>query len=362
MKVALVYDRVNKWGGAERVLLALHEMFPNAPLYTSVYNPQTAGWAETFTVKSSFLNKFPGAKTNHELYPLLMPLVFESFTFDEYDLVISVSSESAKGIVTKPHTLHLSICLTPTRYLWSGYDEYFSNKFIQILTWPFVWFLRKWDLMASTRPDIILSISQEVQKRVTKYYKRDSEILYPPVSLFEDKEGMKKETDEYYLVVSRLVPYKKIELAIKACNKLKRSLVIVGIGSELEKLQSIAGETVLFVGSLSDEELATYYTNCKALIFPGKEDFGITMVEANGFGRPVIAFKEGGAEDILQDGKTGVLFERQTVSCLVDAIELFESLSFTPATLKTNAKRFSRQQFFLSLQTILEKRYANVAK
>jgi len=163
MKVALVYDRVNKWGGAERVLLALHELFPDAPLYTSVYNKDKTKWAKVFDIRTSFLQEFPFAKEAHELYPLLMPAAFESFNFDEFDLVISITSEAAKGIITKPHTRHICYCLTPTRYLWSGYKEYFQNGLSKILSLPAITYLRHWDRVASTRPDAYIAISHEVQ-------------------------------------------------------------------------------------------------------------------------------------------------------------------------------------------------------
>src|SRR3989338_4440016 len=183
MKVALVYDRVNKWGGAERVLLALHKIFPDAPLYTSVYDNDKAPWAKVFKIKTSFLQNFPFASQNHEFYAPLMPLVFESFSFDEYDLVISVTSEAAKGILTKPQTKHICYCLTPTRYLWSGYEDYFKNPILRFISKQVVFYLRFWDKIASQRPDVLIAISKEVQKRIKKYYDRDSSIIYPPLML-----------------------------------------------------------------------------------------------------------------------------------------------------------------------------------
>jgi hypothetical protein len=185
MKVAIVYDRVNKWGGAERVLLTLHEMFPEAPLYTSVYDPKGAHWAKAFPkIYTSFLQKFFLAKSNHEFYALLLPMAFESFNFDKYDLVISVTSEAAKGIITKPGTRHICYCLTPTRYLWSGYEEYFENRILRFVTKPFVNYLRKWDEIVAQRPDEIIAISTAVQERIKKYYNRESKIVFPPATAF----------------------------------------------------------------------------------------------------------------------------------------------------------------------------------
>src|SRR5258708_777508 len=212
MKVALVYDRINKWGGAERILLALHEIFPEAPLYTSVYNSELAPWASIFTIKTSFLQKFPKASSHHEMLATLMPVAFESFSFDEYDLVISITSEAAKGIITKTTTKHICICLTPTRYLWSGYNTYFSKSVFKNISKPIVHYLKKWDRVAAQRPDAYIAISQEVQKRIKKYYGRDSVIIYPPLTIEskgkKNPENQKQITDNYFLVVSRLVPYK----------------------------------------------------------------------------------------------------------------------------------------------------------
>lgn len=363
MKVALVYDRVNKWGGAERVLLALHELFPKAPLYTSVYNPQKAPWARVFKVRTSFLQRFPFAKSRHELYAILMPLVFERFSFDSYDLVISVTSESAKGIITIPTTKHICYCLTPTRYLWSGYREYFKNPFFRFISYPFVMYLRKWDKVASQRPDMIISIGNEVKRRVKKYYQRESQVIYPALaestfsSHVKKKESSQKTTVEdkdFFLVVSRLVRYKRIDLAIKACNKLKLPLVVVGTGSEKQKLLSMADETVSFVGYLTEEELLQYYKRSQALIFPGKEDFGLAILEAQKLGKPVIAFKGGGALETVVEGKTGIFFEKQSVLSVVEALEKFKRKRFDPALCKKNAKAFSYLKFATSWQKILD--------
>lgn len=327
LRVALVYDRVNKWGGAERVLLALHKIFPNAPLYTSVYNKEKAPWAKVFDVRTSFLQNFPCASSSHELYALLMPFAFESFSFDEFDLVISVTSEAAKGILTKPGTFHLCYCLTPTRYLWSGYNDYFKNPVLRLLSKLAVVYLRIWDKIASQRPDSFIAISKEVQKRIKKYYRKESLLIYPPLTFFsalsspfqftnssnasvpairqnvgsrdtvafgdsseelvhekahaKDSSSLKK---DYFLIVSRLVGYKKIDLAIDAFNKSGFPLKIVGTGAKANKLKKQARANIEFLGSLTDEELISYYENCIALVFPGEEDFGLTVLEAQSFG------------------------------------------------------------------------------
>lgn len=348
-RVALVYDRINKWGGAERILLALHEIFPDAPLFTSVYNPSKAMWANVFKVNSSFLQNIPFASNHHEYLPMLMPLAFESFSFDEYDLVISVTSESAKGIIAKPHTLHICYCLTPTRYLWSGFDNYFSNKLLRTLSKPAVKYLKNWDLIAAKRPDKYIAISKEVQKRINKYYDRESEVIYPPSGIlgnsFEISGKMQKQKQDYFLVVSRLVSYKHIDLAVKACNELKVPLLIIGNGSEERKLRSIAGPTIKFIGYVDDAKLAQYYHFCRALIFPGHEDFGLTMVETLSFGKPVIAYKAGGALEIVTENKSGIFFTMQTVEALKKAIREFEDSIFNAQSCKKQANKFSVKAF-----------------
>ncbi|HVZ58193.1 MAG TPA: glycosyltransferase [Patescibacteria group bacterium] len=352
MKVALVYDRVNKWGGAERVLLALHELFPQAPLYTSVYSAKKAGWADVFVVKPSFLQRIPFAKTAHEWFALLMPCVFESFTFAEYDLVISVTSEAAKGILTMPSTLHICYCLTPTRYLWSGHNDYFPSFLLSRLASLAVAYLRTWDKVASFRPDFFIAISEEVRTRIKNYYGRDSVVIHPPVDLFAS-QPVKKNKGEYYLIVARLVPYKRVDLAIKACTRLGLPLKVVGIGSEFKRLRKIAGPTVEFLGAVSDEELINLYQHATALLFPGLEDFGIVMVEALGFGKPVIAFGKGGALDIVEDGVTGVLFPTQTIKDMIEAIQKSQTISFQPSILRRKAEFFAKEQFKHRLSTYI---------
>ncbi len=361
-KVALVYDRVNKWGGAERVLLTLHEMFPDAPLYTSVYDEAKAPWAKIFPkVYTSFLQGIPFAKGNHELLGWLMSLAFESFStgggarFDKYDLVISVTSEAAKGIITKPGTYHICYCLTPTRYLWSHYDLYFKNKLLRFISQPFINYLRKWDKMAAQRPDEIIAISTEVKNRIKKYYGRDSEIIFPPVKTPE-VAIVNHSRGGHYLVVSRLVPYKKVDLAVKAFNKLKLPLVIIGTGNQIDNLKLIANNNIKFAGQVSEEELIRYYKGARALIMPQEEDFGIAAVEAQFFGVPVIAYKKGGSLDTVAEGKTGTFFLRQEVDSLASVVAQFnERPVFNRPSLVENARRFSKDNFKKAIMGFLNK-------
>ena len=355
MKVALVYDRLNKWGGAERVLLALHKIFPDAPLYTSVYSAEKAPWAKVFDVRTSFLQKFPFS-VHHEIYAPLMPLAFESFNFDKYDLVISVTSEAAKGIVTKPETAHVSYVLTPTRYLWSGYREYFRNDWFRYLSYPIVLYLRFWDKIAAARPDSLIVISKEVQGRVKRYYKRDSKVIYPPVTIGSKYKVLSiKQNTGYYLIVSRLVPYKRVDIAIRAFNKLGLPLKIVGIGSEEGRLKEMAKGNIEFLGHLTEQELLGYYQGCRCLVFCGKEDFGLTILEANSFGKPVIAYKAGGALETVVEGKTGIFFDKINPESLAQAVKKFGKMSFNSKTCIEKSEEFSFRNFKNNFLSELER-------
>lgn len=344
MKVALVYDRVNKWGGAERVLLALHEIFPEAPLFTSVYEKERASWAKVFPkIYTSFLQKIPFARGNHEFLGVFMPLAFESFDFSDYDLVISVTSEAAKGVITTPPTKHVCICLTPTRYLWSGHDFYFKNPILRFFSRPAVAYLRTWDGVAAQRPDEIIAISSIVKDRIKKYYNRETEIIYPPVDTRNFK--VEKKYRNYFLVVSRLVPYKRIDLVVQAFNSLRLPLVVIGTGSEEFKLKFRANRNIKFVGEVSEKELKSYYRGAKALIMPQEEDFGIASVEAQTYGVPVIAYRKGGAVDTVKMGVSGIFFNEQTASSLIQAILKFQKMKFNIKSIQKNVMSFSKGYF-----------------
>ncbi|HWA51977.1 MAG TPA: glycosyltransferase [Patescibacteria group bacterium] len=339
MKIAVVYDRVNKFGGAERVLLALHEIFPKAPLYTSLYSPDGAKWAEIFPeIKTSFLNKIKFLRDKHEFLAPIMPFVFERFDFSEYDLVISVTSEFAKNVTAKKHICY---CLTPTRYLWSHYEEYFGNQTVRELLKPLILFLKDKDLEAAKKPKEIIAISTEVQKRIKKYYKREARIIFPPVNIYKYNY---KSKSEYYLVVSRLVKYKKVDLVIEAFNEINKPLIIIGVGHEEKRLKKLAKKNIFFAGQVDDKELAKYYKNAKGFIFPQEEDFGITAVEAQSFGVPIIAYKKGGSLDTVNN-KTGIFFEKQTKEELIEAVRKFEKKKFNKRVIQRNSKRFSKKRF-----------------
>lgn len=356
MKVALVYDRLNKWGGAERVLLALNKMFPEAPLYTSVYNKNDAKFAEVFEVRTSGLQRFGFAREHNEMLATFMPLAFEEFNFDDFDLVISITSESAKGIITKPGTKHICYCLTPTRYLWSGYDEYFRGAFLKTISYPALKYLRRWDKIASRRPDNFIAISSEVKKRIKTYYDLDSKVIYPPIMVKNYKTKRKKE--DYFLLVSRLSRlsyYKKVDLVIDAFNETEMPLKIVGKGPMKDQLKQRAKKNIKFVGEVSDEELQRYYKEARALVFPAFEDFGLVMAEAQYFGLPVIAYGKGGALDIVKDRKTGMFFREQSTESLVKALKSFHESDYNKQDIEQNAEKFAYINFKKDFETYLNK-------
>lgn len=371
MKIALVYDWVNKFGGAERILLALHEIWPQAPLFTAVYHPPSAPWAAGFQIKTSFLQKFPLAKKHHEFYPWLAPLAFESFDFEEFDVVVSVTSAAAKGILTRPKTFHLCYCLTPTRYLWSSHSDYFPSKGLRFLASPLVSYLRAWDRIASARPDAYLAISQTVQKRIKKYYQRDSVVVYPPVDLekFKIKEeerdegkdrekGKRKSQGEeppFFLLVSRLVPYKRVGVAIEAFNRLGYPLKIVGSGIGEKRLKRITEKNVEWLGHLTDEELVSYYQRCQGLIFPTEEDFGLVPLEAQACGCPVIALKKGGALETVIAGKTGEFFYPQTPEALAKVVKSFDKARYNKKDCRKNTAKFSKVTFKKNFKSLVER-------
>src|SRR3989344_169732 len=373
MKIALVYDHVNKIGGAERILVALHELFPDAPLFTAVYDSDLAGWARDFQVRSSFMQALPLAKTYHELYPGVPFLAFSSLDLQEFDIVIVITSAEAKSVITGPRTLSICYCLTPTRYLWSHYSQYFKHKLLAFLSWPVVWFLRVWDMRVSARPDKYIAISETVAKRISKYYKRQAQVIYPPVDtekfrpkastngrwafgpdppLADKVQSASRRTksadkleSSYFLVVSRLVDYKRIDIAIEACNRLGLPLKIVGTGLEERKLKKLAGSTVEFLGNLTDQELIAYYQGCRALISPQEEDLGISAIEAQACGKPVIAYRGGGTMETVIAGKTGEFFYPQTVTALISVLEKLGNRVYNPVLCRKQALKFSKMKF-----------------
>lgn len=356
MRIALVYDRINKFGGAEQVLLGLHRLYPQAPLYTAVYQASGAPWAKVFPrVIPSFLQHWPWAKTHHELYPWLTAPAFEAFDFSGYDVVISVTSAEAKAIITRPQTRHICYCLTPTRYLWSHRKEYLAEPALGRWLKPLQRGLRQDDLVYSQRPDEYVAISKTVQKRIKKFYHRDSTIIYPPVDTrkFEVRSA-RYDVQDYFLIVSRLVSYKRIDLAIRAFNRLKLPLVIVGRGRDQSRLRRLAGPTIKFTGWVSDGELTGYYQHCRALIMPQEEDFGITGVEAQASGKPVICFARGGATETVVNNRTGIFFQTAAVDSLTQAVKQFGVRHWESALMTAQAHKFDQKVFLEKFKNLVE--------
>ena len=360
MKICFIYDRVNKIGGAERVLESLHEIWPEAPLYTAVYNLANAPWAKKFRVLPSFINRLPFVKSHHEWFPLLMPYAFESIDLSEFDVVFSITSAEAKGVITSPNQLHICYLLTPTRYLWSHTNEYAGYGLMGKIRRLCIKNLRAWDRIAATRPDKIISISKYVDKRCQTYYHRKSDaIIYPPV---DTKRFHSNTPGDYYLVVSRLVPYKRIDLAIKACNQCKEKLIVVGTGSELKYLKSIAGPTINFLGQVTDEQLPHLYSKAKALIFPQEEEFGITAIEAQSAGIPVVAFNGGSATEVIMNHVTGILFDDQTVLSLINALSLLKHHTWYDKTIQKHVGQFDKKVFQQAIKLFVEESWQKFPK
>jgi len=356
MRTAIVHDYLTQFGGAERVLKVLMDMFPHAPVYTLVHDTRvTAGVLDARRIRTSFLQKIPLARSRHRLFPLVMPLAVEQFDLSAYDLVLSASHSFGKGVITRPETLHVSYCFTPLRYAWDDSHRYVREFGVPTLLRALVplalTYVRMWDVQAADRVDAFLAISRFVAERIRKYYGRTSTVVYPPV----DTETFRPQgsVGDRFLVVSRLLPYKRIDLAVEACNGLRVPLDIVGTGPEEGQLRSIAGPTIRFLGFLPDDDVARLYASCRAFLFPQEEDFGLTVLEAAAAGRPAVAFRGGGALETVVEGETGVLFSEQTTDSLGTGMEDVLRRAWDSERIRAHAVRFSTLAFRRSfLETV----------
>lgn len=353
MKVALVHDWLVNYGGAERVLEAFLEIFPDAHIYTLVYDEKNmSSIFKKEKIHTSFIHKLPfSSKIYTKLLPL-MPYAIEELDFSNFDLVISSSSCCAKGIITPPNVPHISYIHSPMRYSWDLYHDYKknSNLFTKIFMSLFMKNLRIWDYTSSQRINKVISNSNYIKKRIQKYWNIDSQTIYPPVNISNLSPNGKK-SEDFYIVFSRFVKYKRIDLAIEACKQLNKNLIVIGDGEERESLKKLAfsnnlnSNNITFTGRISDSEVRDYLQRCRALIFCAEEDFGIIPLEAQGCGRPVIAFGKGGALETIIENETGIFFKEQNVSSLIEAIEKFEKLTFNTETIVNNATKFSKERF-----------------
>lgn len=357
-KVAIVCDWLTNMGGAEKVIHNLHRQFPDAPIYTTLYDPKRMKGFEEAEIRTSFLQKIPMAQKKHPLFLNWMPMAVESFNLNEFDIVISSSHSVAKGIITKPETMHVSYCHTPMRYAWEHWELDYRlrkvPKFLHNSIIKKIHKLRIWDRLTADRVDHFLVNSSFVEKRVNKYYRKPATVMHPPVETTGLQTGS---AGDFYLMVGRHIGYKRFDLVIETFNKNGQKLLIAGTGPESSKLKSLAKGNIEFLGRVDDQKLKELYRTCKALIFPQLEDFGITPVECMASGRPVIAFGQGGARDTIQEGVSGMFFDQQTPESLSKSLEKFESMSWNSTAIQEHSQKFSEQAFQNHLQEFLTTHY-----
>ncbi len=355
VNVALIHEWLTTLGGSERVVLALHDLYPQAPLFTSIHKGRNLPPAfEEIDVRTSFLQGLPFSGRYYQKLLPLMPLAFEQFDLRGYDVVISSSHACAKGVLTSPETLHISYVHTPMRYAWDLTLDY--QKTLPILLRPLaasmLHKLRIWDAVAANRVDAFLANSRTVASRIEKHYRRKAKVIHPPVDTH--RFSISPRVEEHFLMVSRLVPYKRVDLAVEAFTELGWPLRVVGDGPLFGKLKAKAGSNVVFTGALPDEEVAQELSRARALVFPAFEDFGIVPVEAQASGRPVVAFGAGGATETVVEGVTGTFFSEQTVSSLVSALRRFERIDFDPQRIRAHALLFDRLVFQREIAQFVE--------
>ena len=359
LKVAIVHDWLVSYAGADRVVDCMHHVFPDAPIYTLVYDKEKMpAWFRDYDIRTTWIQKLPFATKLYKKLLPLMPGAFEALDLSEYDLVLSSSSSCSKGVITRPDAVHIFYCHTPIRYVWDFYYTYRANAnpLVRAVMPSQMHKLRQWDKCAADRVDYFIANSRYIAQRIKKYYRRDSDVIYPCVHI---NQSPFVEKEDFYLVVGRFTWYKRIDLAVAACTKLGRRLVVIGTGDEESRLKAMAGPTVEFKGGgLSDEEVRGYYLRAKAFLFPGEEDFGITPVEAQSAGTPVLAFGRGGACETVEDGRTGLLFHAQTVESLAECIEKFEAEGVTCSKeeIRAHSLSFSEARFEEELRAYCDRR------
>jgi glycosyltransferase involved in cell wall biosynthesis len=359
MKIAFVHDYLVQYGGAERVLECLTEMYPYAPIYTILHNEDAMhGVFADKRIYTSYLQNFPFARRWHRIFPLLMPPAIEQFDFSAYDVVVSDSSSYAKGIITRPETLHICYMHTPMRYAWDDCQKYTRDFYFPRLIKKLIPFamnyIRIWDKVSADRVDVFIANSNFVARRIKKYYHKESTVIHPPVDTKNFAIIEKNEKQPYFLMVGRLIAYKRHSVAIKAFNEMKMPLKIIGRGPELKRLQKIAGPTIEFLSRVEDEELKKYYADCQAVIFPQEEDFGIVAIEALSSGKPLIAFRGGDIPEHMEENLMGVFFDQQTPEAVRQAVEKFQTLTFDADYIRSKVLKFDREIFKEKIKAFIE--------
>lgn len=356
LRVALVHDWLNQIGGAEDVIQTLVEMYPGAPVYTSMYAPDLMPPVyRTWDIRVTWMDRLPGIHRRHQIYLPLYPLAFQSLDLRGCDVVLSNKSGFCHGVPVPPGATHICYCLTPTRYVWNLRDYAERERLpsmVNAVLPPVIALLRQWDYAAARRVHHFIAISTEVQARIKRFYGRESVVIPPPVDTARFQPAATH--DDYFLILSRLIPYKRIDLAVQAFNELGLPLVIAGEGRDRPRLQAMAKSNITFLGRVDDARAPELMARCRAFIFPGLEDFGIAPVQAQAAGRPVIAFAGGGALDTVVDGVTGLFFREPAPSSLADAVRRLDDVRFEPAAIREFALRFDTQVFKRKMSDLVE--------
>ena len=359
MRVAIIHYWLVGMRGGEKVIEALCQMYPQADIFTHVYDPgAVSSTISSRRVQTSFIARLPRATRNYKRYLPLMPMALEQLDLRGYDLIISSESGPSKGIIPPAGALHICYCHSPMRYVWNMFHDYRerSGGMTRLLMPPLAHYLRTWDAISASRVHDFVANSRTVAHRLQTYYRRDATVIHPPVDVDGFAPVPRSDLADYYLMAGELVPYKRPELAVEAFNRTGRKLVVTGGGEGLKALRALAGPTVSILGPQPFERLRHLYARCRALIFPGEEDFGIVPVEAMASGRPVIAFNRGGATETVVEGSTGTFFDEQSVDGLIACLDRFERMSFDPADATARARRFRAPLFRSRMHALIADR------
>lgn len=368
MRVAIVHDFIEAMGGAERVALQLSRIYPDAPIYTLTFNPKLSTFFDPNRIRTSYLQKLRFIPSRFLLS--LYPRAIESFDFSEFDVVISSSNSYAKNIITKPETIHLSYIHSPMRYAWDATHTHIANQshrtpigsaggLVQVVARNIIHYLRMWDRLGADRVDVFIANSRNVARRIQKYYRKDSVVIYPPVDI--EHITPTSENQGYFLVLSRLASYKRVDLAVSACQELNLPLVVIGTGEKYDEIKNSARSTTQVLGWVDDDTKFKYIQGARALIFPGEEDLGIVPIEAMAGGKPVIAYRKGGLLETVVDGKTGLFFDDQTVDSLKTAINKFisQEKDFDWKIIRHHSEQFSSQNFDKQITDLVQAQIQN---